>query len=355
MTGHNPTRAVRPSEALDVERLQPWLASNAGWRGPVRVTQFAGGASNLTYLLEGDDGQALVLRRAPPGRKAKGAHDMGREFELQAALAGVYPVPRGVAVCRDASVVGTEFYVMERVEGTILRGRLPDGMTLGPEDARRLCEAFVAQLVALHGQRPADRPELASFGKPEGYVRRQLEGWIARYDAARTWNVPSWKGVTAWLTAHRPEDVDRVLVHNDFRFDNLVLDAADPTRVVAVLDWELATIGDPWMDLGNVLAYWVQADDDRVAQQMRRQPTHVPGMMTRAELVRAYAAASGRALPDMRFYQVFGLFRLAVILQQIYWRYANGQSKNPAFRWFWAFNGYLWWRARRILAGREAI
>ena len=349
MSDRNPTRAVRPSEALDEGRLIPWLEANAGWRGAVRVTQFAGGASNLTYLLEGDDGQALDLRRAPPGRKAKGAHDMAREFALQRALAPEYPVPKGVALCRDESVVGTEFYVMERVAGTILRGKLPDGMDLSPSQARRLCEAFVDQLVALHRQRPVDRPELEAFGKPEGYVRRQLEGWMARYDAARTWNVPSWKDVTGWLVAHRPEDADRVLVHNDFRFDNLVLDSDDPARVVAVLDWELATIGDPWMDLGNVLAYWVEADDDVVAQQMRRQPTHLPGMMTRAELVEAYARASGRPCPDMRFYQVFGLFRLAVILQQIYWRYAKGQSKNPSFRWFWAFNGYLWWRARRVL------
>jgi aminoglycoside phosphotransferase (APT) family kinase protein len=166
---------------------------------------------------------------------------------------------------------------------------------------------------------------------------------------ARTWNVPSFARIRAWLRERIPEDVGECVIHGDFRLDNLVLDPADPVRIVGVLDWEMATIGDPLMDLGNSLAYWVQADDDVVARATRRQPTHLPGMLTRAEVVARYFEKSGLPPRDVTFHEVYGLFRLAVIAQQIYYRYHRRETRNPAFRWFWLLSHYLERRSLRLI------
>jgi aminoglycoside phosphotransferase (APT) family kinase protein len=188
---------------------------------------------------------------------------------------------------------------------------------------------------------------LEGLGKGAGYARRQVEGWSDRYRKARTWNVPSFEGVMRWLNAHTPEDVGACVIHNDFRFDNVVLDHADPTKVRGVLDWEMATLGDPLMDLGGALAYWVQADDDFFLRSLRRQPTHLPGMLTRREVVEYYYERTGRHAADWTFYEVYGLFRLAGIAQQIYYRYQKGQTRNKGFRNFWLFVTYLGWRCHR--------
>lgn len=307
--------------------------------GVPEVRQFSGGASNLTYLLRYPT-RDLILRRPPAGTKAKGAHDMRREHDLQAALHPVFPlVPAMVAYCGDESVIGSEFYVMERIPGTILRKNLPSDLTLTPEQVRTLCTRAIDTLVDLH-QVDVQASGLTAFGKGEGYVARQVAGWSKRYRAARTkgWRhgVGSFEKVMAWLEANQPADVGTCLIHNDFRFDNLVLAPDDPTQIVGVLDWELATLGDPLMDLGSALAYWVQADDNRWFKSFRRQPTHLPGMMTRAEVVAYYTSRRGIDLTpkEWTFYEVFGLFRLAVIAQQIYYRYANGQTTNPDFKQF---------------------
>jgi len=346
--------AVRGEDAFDVAAVDAWLRRQPGLEdliglsGTPEVTQYSGGASNLTYRLRYPAAD-LVLRRPPAGTKASSAHDMVREYRVQERLKPVFPqVPTVRALCRDHAVLGSDFYVMDRVPGTILRGRLPDGVTLPPERAAALCRAAVDTLVGLHGVDPV-AAGLADLGRGAGYVRRQVDGWTERYARARTRNVPSFRRVTRWLDANAPDDVAQCVVHNDFRLDNLVLAPDDPSRVVGVLDWELATIGDPLMDLGGALAYWVQADDGRVAQLGRRQPSHLPGMLTRREIVDRYAERTGRDVAGWTFYEVFGLFRLAVIAQQIYYRYHHGQTTNPAFRHLWLMVGYLDLRCRRAI------
>jgi aminoglycoside phosphotransferase (APT) family kinase protein len=345
-------RDVRAEDGFDVGAVDAWLRQRQPQlSGPPQVRQFAGGASNLTYLLRYPE-QDLVLRRPPPGVKAAGAHDMAREYRVQAALAPVYPyVPHVVALCQDATVIGSDFYVMERVRGTILRAEIPRELGLDPAALARLCRSVIDALVDLHAVDPA-RAGLADLGPGRGYVRRQVEGWSQRYRAARTGNVPSFERVMAWLDEHQPDDVATVIVHNDFRLDNIVLAPDDPGRIVGVLDWEMATLGDPLMDLGNALAYWVQADDDRFMRALRRQPTHQAGMLTRAQVVEHYRQRTGYAVGDFGFYEVFGLFRLAVIIQQIYRRYRLRQTRNPAFRHYWLAVRYLDRRCRRIIRQR---
>jgi aminoglycoside phosphotransferase (APT) family kinase protein len=338
---------VREEDAFDVPAVDAWLRDRVALPDALpEVRQYGGGASNLTYLLRYDGGPDLVLRRPPGGHKAASAHDMGREHRVQAALAPVFPyVPRMVGHCDDEGVIGSPFYVMERVPGLILRGRLPAGLELAPEQAGGLAERVFDTLGDLHSV-DVEAAGLGDLGRGSGYVGRQVEGWSRRFRAARTDNVPDFERVMAWLDAEQPEDVGSVLVHNDFRLDNVVLD--DDLQVVAVLDWEMATVGDPLMDLGGALAYWVQADDDDVYRLAKRQPSDLPGMPTRDQLVQRYAQRTGLAVDGWVFYEVFGLFRLAVIAQQIYYRFHHGQTTNPAFKDFWFFVGYLDERCRRL-------
>jgi aminoglycoside phosphotransferase (APT) family kinase protein len=343
------TRPVRDEDAFDIAAVSAWL----GLDEAPQVEQFSGGASNLTYLLRYPD-RELILRRPPAGEKAASAHDMSREYRIQSALAPVFPyVPEMVAYCPDESVIGSPFYVMRRVAGRIPRREL--GVDLPPERVRQLCTRALDLLVDLHSVDPA-AAGLADLGKGAGYVARQVEGWSRRYRAVRTRNVGSFAKVMAWLHDNQPADRGTCLIHNDFRFDNVVLDPDDPTRPVALLDWEMATLGDPLMDLGGALAYWVQADDGPLFRAFRRQPTHTPGMLTRREVVDYYRARRGLEITDRQwaFYEVFGLFRLAVIGQQIYYRYYHRQTTNPAFRYFWVACHVLEARCRRIIrrAGR---
>ncbi len=346
MSVRDEPREVRAEDAFDVAAVHDWLSRSVSLpSAPPQVRQFRGGASNLTYLLRYPD-RELVLRRPPVGRKAASAHDMRREHRVQSALAPVYrPVPRMVAFCDDPTVLGADFYVMERVAGTVLRATLPPGLELPPERARALGLQVVDSLHELHAV-DAVAVGLGDLGRGPGYVRRQVSGWSDRYRRARTDDVPDFTAVMAWLAAHEPPDAGHCLIHNDFRLDNIVLD--DDLRVVGVLDWEMATLGDPLMDLGAALAYWVQADDDEMMQAARRQPTDLPGMPTRAEVVAAYAERSGLAVDDWLFYEVFGLFRLAVILQQIWARYVHGETTNPAFAAFGVFVTYLESRCRSV-------
>jgi aminoglycoside phosphotransferase (APT) family kinase protein len=343
---------VRRGEELDLAAVDRWLRTIVpGLEGLPEVTQYSGGASNWTYRLRYRN-RDLVLRRPPAGTKARSAHDMAREYQIQKALKPWYPVvPAMIALCQDPGVIGTEFYVMERIDGLIPRARLPEGFRPGRDEVHRLCTHVVDKLIELHGidYRTA---RLEALGKGPGYPRRQVEGWSGRYVKARTWNVPTFSSVRAWLTAHTPDDVATCVIHNDWRFDNVVLDRDDPTRIVGVLDWEMATLGDPLMDLGNALAYWVQADDGLVMRGTRRQPTDVPGMMRREEVVEYYLDRTGLRPDNWAFYEVFGLFRLAVIAQQIYFRYHHGQTRNPAFRHFWFLVNYFDWRCRSIIRRR---
>lgn len=340
---------LRSEDAFDVEAADGWLRERVPDlpAGLPEVRQFSGGASNLTYLLSYPD-RPLILRRPPAGTKAASAHDMTREYTMQDRLRPVFPqVPQVLALCTDESVIGSQFYVMERVAGIILRGNLPPGLELDESQARRLSEAMVDTLVALHGVEP-EAAGLAQLGKGPGYVGRQVEGWSRRYRNARTDNVPDFEAVMGWLAANQPPDVGYCVVHGDFRLDNLVLDPDQDYAIKALLDWELATLGDPLMDLGSAMTYWVQADDDEGMQLARRQPTNIPGMLTRAQFVDRYCVAAGLDPQNWAFYEVFGIFRLAVIAQQIYYRYHHGQTTNPAFAGFWMFTEYADSRCRRI-------
>ena len=285
---------VREEDAFDRAALHAWLVVNApevaaAADSPPFVEQFRGGASNLTYLIRyaDDPGREFVLRRPPSGHKAASAHDMGREVTVQRQLRPLYPlVPTIHAFCEDPAVIGSEFYVMEHLVGTILRRDLPAGVTLSPEQARTLAETVIDAQADLHAIDPA-AVGLESLGRGPGYVRRQVTGWSQRYRDSLTDDVPDAEDVMAWLDAEQPPDVGARLIHGDWRFDNLVLNLEEPS-IVGVLDWEMATIGDPLMDLGASLAYWVTADDDAAIAALRRQPTHLPGMPTRDEYVRRY-------------------------------------------------------------------
>lgn len=356
-------RPVRDEDAFDVAAMAAWLAANATPGGTEvdlsavpQVRQFSGGVSNLTYLLRYPDGD-LVLRRPPRGDHHRGAHDMGREYRIQTQLGRFLPyVPRTVALCADPAVLGRPFYVMRRLVGPIPRKDLPPGLVLDRAQVATLCRNVIDLLVDLHAIDVA-RTGLADLDKGDGYVRRQVEGWSERYRKARTWNVGRFERVMRWLADNQPADRPHTLVHNDFRFDNIVLDTADPTRPAGLLDWELATVGDPLMDLANCLGYWVQANDGRPMMAFRRQPTHLPGMMTREQVVAYYCARTGAVVThrEWAWYRVFGLFRLAVIAQQVYRRYLTGQTTNKQFRFFGVAVVMLELRCRRVIAAARRM
>jgi len=328
MSGDAP-REVRAGEELDVAKLAPWLEQQLGVTGRVLVKQFPGGHSNLTYLVSVGD-RDFVLRRPPFGSKVKSAHDMGREHTVLSGLAPVLATaPRPLAYCPDDSVLGAPFYIMERRTGVILRKDAPAGIPFGPDVARRVCERLVDALVELHAVDYA-AAGLGELGKPAGYIERQVKGWTERYHGSRTDELPIVLEVAAWLEAHRPPDGAPALIHNDFKFDNVIFDPS-LERITGILDWEMATVGDPLMDLGTSLSYWVEATDPQPVIMLRFVLSHLPGMLTRREVAERYAATSGRDLTNILFYTVFGLFKTAVVGQQIYYRYAKGLTQDPRF------------------------
>lgn len=346
--------APRPGEELDPARVADYLGKQLpGFAGPVEIAQFPGGASNLTYLVRGAAGE-WVLRRPPFGTKAPSAHDMGREYRILSHIHDAFSyAPRPVLFCADRGVLGEEFYLMERLKGLILRRDLPAGMRLSPARATALCRNLVDVHAELHTIDP-EAAGLGELGRPEGYVARQVAGWSNRYRAARTDDVPDNESLMDWLAANRPPEAARAaIIHNDYKFDNVVLgETANGWHITGVLDWEMATIGDPLMDLGASLAYWVQADDPEPLRRIRMLPTHLPGMMRRAEVVDYYCARTGTQPVRFDFYYVYGLFRLAVIVQQIYSRFLLGQTKNPRFAPFGQFCTVLSRAAEAVAAGR---
>ena len=330
---------VRPGEALDLERLGDYLArEHPALAGELTVEQFPSGYSNLTYLVgvRRDDGETreMVLRRPPFGSRVASAHDMGREYRILSALEGLYPkAPRPLFHCADAEVIGAPFYAMERRRGLILRGGSPDTAP-DPEVMRRVGEAFVETLAELHAV-DYEAAGLAELGRPRGYVRRQVEGWSERWRRARVDDVEPMETAAAWLndslSARSGFREAASLVHNDFKYDNLVLSAEDPGRVDAVLDWEMATLGDPLMDLGTALGYWTDPDDDPALLALSLSPTTWPGNPSRREIATRYLEATGSEARELVFFYVFGLFKIAVILQQIYYRYRQGLTADPRF------------------------
>ncbi|SNT69951.1 phosphotransferase family protein [Psychrobacter sp. LV10R520-6] len=350
--------AIRDGEELDAQAVSNWLRDQGiEVVGEPTVTQFSGGASNWTYRLQYSsqhENQDLILRRPPKGTKAKSAHDMVREYTVQKSLTDVYPyVPKMVALCTDEAIIGADFYIMERMEGIIPRANLPKGIELDPTQTRELCTNVIDALVELHQVDYKDHPDLVELGRGDGYCERQVSGWNKRYVKAKTPNVPSFALVRQWLSKHTPADSKTCVIHNDWRFDNVILDAQNPTKVIGVLDWEMATLGDPLMDLGSALAYWIEVDDNIIMQQSRRQPTHLEGMMTRDEVVEYYLGKTGLEIDNWTFYEVFGLFRLAGIVQQIYYRYYHKQTTNPAFNNFWIIVQVLHAKCLKLIAKYE--
>ncbi len=327
----NTAMPVRAGEELPIESLEAYLKEHLpSTEGPLTVEQFSHGHSNLTYLLKLGS-MEMVLRRPPFGNQVKTAHDMGREYRVLSKLYPVYaPAPRPYLYCDDLSVLGELFYVMERRHGVILRKQLPAGIAIDEGTAKSLSEAVIDNLVLLHS---LDYREagLGDLGKPEGYIQRQVTGWSKRYNQAMTDPIPGMDRIAQWLNENVPEESKASVIHNDYKYDNLLLDPNDLTRIMAVLDWEMATIGDPLMDLGTTLGYWVEANDPEELQATAVGPTALPGNLTRREIIERYQLKSGRKVTNPVFYYCFGVFKIAVIIQQIYARYARGHTHDPRF------------------------
>ena len=322
------TSAVRSGEQIDAAALARYLSVAA-----VVVEQFPAGSSNLTYLIKAG-GDEFVLRRPPFGNTVKTAHDMRREFGVLSKLSAVYePAPKPIMFCDDASIIGSEFYLMERRGGLIIRGRSPATLENSPELQRNVCQSFVRNLAALHAL-DYKAAGLGDLGRPEGYCRRQVEGWSKRYFAAKTDEWPELESAIAWLNENIPAESGASLVHNDYKFDNVMLDPTDLTRITAVLDWEMVTVGDPLMDLGTTLGYWMSCDAGDEMLDMPFNPRVLMENITRADLVEMYTHASGREVANILFYYVFGTFKIAVIAQQIYARYVRGATKDARFSSF---------------------
>ena len=333
------TRPVRASEQLDWESLAAYLrALLPGVAGvsfddadaPLEVEQFPGGHSNLTYLLRLGR-EEFVMRRPPFGPVAPKAHDMAREFRILRALHPVFPLaPRAVLLCEDAQVVGSVFYLMERRRGLVVRGEEPPQLEGRPEERRRASAALVDALARLHSV-DVRAHGLDSLGKPAGFVGRQVRGWAERWHRSRTDELAEMDALAAWLSERLPPDPERpTLVHGDYKLDNVMLDARDVGRVVGVFDWEMSAVGDPLVDLGILLGYWVHTATavrgDSVATVTDRE-----GWFTREEILERYGSQTGFDPAGVGFYEVFAVFKLAVVLQQIFFRYRSGQTDDPRF------------------------
>ena len=326
---------VREGEDFDLEAVESYLRTHVDDvpDGELEVSQFPSGASNLTYLLKVEDWEG-VLRRPPLGPVPPKAHDMGRESGILAKLNSVFPLaPKPYFFCENESVIGAPFYVMERREGVVLDDSFPEGVEPDEELCRGISRTVVDTLVQLHA---ADVKEagLGDLGRPDGFLKRQTEGWISRYEKAKTEEIEEVEPLTDWLASDVPESPPPAIIHNDYKLNNLVLDPDDLTEVRAVLDWEMATVGDPLFDLAVSLSYWIEAGDPDELKAVMPTVTATPGFMTRKDLIDRYAESSGRDLSAMHWYVVFGYFKLAGILQQIYARWKNGQTTDERFATF---------------------
>jgi aminoglycoside phosphotransferase (APT) family kinase protein len=336
--------AVRPGERLDAASLDHYLrAQLAGQEfAPDRastfeIEQFPGGHSNLTYLVR-YGAKEYVLRRPPVGPVAPTAHDMPREYKLLSLINPVFHLaPRPLLLCEDTSIIGVPFYLMERRRGLIVRFKVPGEIGDDLELRRRISEAVVDTLVALQAV-DVHSSGIIQIGKPKGFVRRQVRGWAGRWERSKTGELPEMDQVIQWLADRIPPDSDRqseqaTIVHNDYKLDNIVLDQDDPARVVAVLDWEMCTVGDPLVDVGLFLTYWTMAGGGNQTSSLRAV-TNGPGWLTRAEIIERYQRKTGRDLSQIVFYETFARFKVAVVIQQIYFRYVQGQTQDERFRHF---------------------
>lgn len=331
---HDDTIEIRSDERFDVQRLAGFLRGRLpGSDNPLSVRQFGGGAANLTYLLDYGTNQ-YVLRRPPLGPVAQSAHDMSREFKVLSTLYQAYPfAPRAFLFSEDPTLIGSSFFVMERRQGIVVRKSLPKEYAYTAAAPRRMSGALVDALAALHAV-DYEAIGLGNLGEPTGFVSRQIEGWYKRWLKARLHDLPEMDLVYQWLKENLPGTSAFSLVHNDFKLDNVMLDPQDPEQVVAVFDWDMCTLGDPLSDLGALLTYWTEPDDPPYMQAMAMMPVGDMGFMTRQELVERYAHKSGRSVSSIRFYHTLGLFRVTVIIAQIYLRYQRGQTQDQRFAFF---------------------
>jgi aminoglycoside phosphotransferase (APT) family kinase protein len=322
---------VRPGEELDAPRLEAYLRANLpGAEGEFGLRQFGGGHANLTYLVRFGE-REFVLRRPPHGPLPAGGHDMKREYRVLSELWKAFPLaPRAFLLCTDHDVLGVDFVVMERRNGVVIRRELPPQLMDDHAAQRRLGENFIDALAALHNVDYV-ASGLSELGKPDGYLQRQMDGWIKRWYAAETNDRPAAEDVIAWLTAHQPVQSGSSVIHNDYKLDNTIVDERDLQTFVAVLDWDMSTLGDPLSDLGNVLALWVEPNDPPSLQHST-MPIVGPGFPTRREIVERYAAKTGRDVTHVGWYRAFNVFRYAVIDQQIYVRYRRGQTHDDRFK-----------------------
>ena len=331
MSNLDQTAPVRSGEELNKSALLHYLNGQfQKEETDLNIQQFPAGFSNLTYLIH-FAGQELVLRKPPIGAKIKSGHDMGREHKVLAGLGSIYhKIPKVHAYCDDPAVLGTPFYLMERVSGIILRPKMqpieyPDATTMAG-----ISRSLVLTLVELH-QLDYSAAGLADLGKPGGYVDRQVAGWTKRYAKSKTDHLEEVDHVALWLESEKRTSGRTALIHNDFKYDNVVLDGNDPTSIIAILDWEMCTLGDPLMDLGTTLGYWVNDDDPPWLQELSLSPTVIPGNLSRSEVADLYLKTAGQTEPNLIFYYVFGLFKISVIVQQIYARYQQGHTKDERF------------------------
>ena len=327
----NETKPIRQGEELNTQNLQAFLRDNLNVKtGEIEISQFPAGSSNLTYCVKIGETE-YVLRRPPFGNQVKTAHDMSREFNVLSKLSEVYqPAPKPLVYCADETIIGSEFYLMERRRGLIIRGKSPENLENSPELQRKVCESFIENFVNLHSL-DYKKIGLENLGKPEGYATRQTQGWTKRYFNAKTDEHAELETAIEWLNQNIPASNGASLVHNDYKFDNVMLDPNDLTEIVAVLDWEMTTIGEPLMDLGSSLAYWMSKDTGAELLSMPFNPRVLMENISRRELVEMYEEKSGRQVSDILFYFVFGTFKLAVIAQQIYFRYKKGFTNDRRF------------------------
>jgi aminoglycoside phosphotransferase (APT) family kinase protein len=326
--------AVRAGEELNAAALCGYLRGKVEGVGDrLEIEQFPGGHSNLTYLLRSGE-REYVLRRPPLGPVAPKAHDMAREFRILRAISPCFPpAPAVYLVCEDPAVIGAPFFVMERRRGVVIRREVPLPLRGHDRLPARASEAFVQCLAQLHSI-DIERHGLASLGRPDGFLERQVRGWSERWLRAKTHDLPEMENLSRWLAAKRPAEQAPAIVHNDFKLDNVMLDEQDCGKIVAVLDWELTTVGDPMVDVGTVLSYWSEPGDPEMRREAISPITAQPGWFSRREFLQRYQSLTGRDLSDVTYFEVFGLFKLAVILQQIYYRFHAGQTSDERFRDF---------------------
>lgn len=324
--------AIRDGEELDLEALKQHLEPILGASvARLQINQFPGGFSNLTYLLS-NGSEKWVLRRPPFGSQVKSAHDMSREFKILSAIKDVFPYgPKPVHFCEDRGVLGCDFYLMTYIEGLVIRRDYPVGLELSPDQVREQLLNFFDVLSALHSVDLAEAG-LNNFGRPEGYVQRQVDGWCKRWEGAVTKDAVDCDVTMQWLHDNLPRDSGKAsVIHNDYKMDNVIFSLENPLELIGVLDWEMATVGDPVMDLGCTLGYWTQMDDPDFFREYRAMPSDVKGAPTRSEIVSRFQERTGVSVDHFPFYFCFGLFRLAVIVQQIYYRFYHGHTSDQRF------------------------